>query len=180
MIMRPRGMVARVLLASAWLLGAPSASRAASFTLTSPDWSPERPIGPAYVYDRAGCTGGNVSPALAWTGVPAHAASLLLTIRDPDAPGGDFWHWVLADIPPTTTMLPRGAHGVGREGKTGWGARFYGGPCPPEGETHHYVVELRALDLAHLPEVAEPALERDLRGHVLGSATLTALYRAAP
>ena len=90
------------------------------------------------------CTGANVSPPLQWTGVPATARTLELTVDDPDAPGGHFTHWQVSQIPPTTRAIPEGAH-VGVEGTNGFGNQGYGGPCPPSGE-HRYVFTLKALD----------------------------------
>ena len=90
------------------------------------------------------CTGQNVSPPLAWSGVPSSAKSLSLTVDDSDAPGGHFTHWQVTEIPSTATGIPEGGH-VGLEGDNGFGNKGWGGPCPPSGE-HHYVFTLTALD----------------------------------
>src|SRR6478672_746406 len=89
------------------------------------------------------CEGQDVSPALTWTGVPAGAKSLALIVDDPDAPDPAapkrVWvHWVLYNVPPTTTGLaeavPPAALPPGtREGTNDWGKTGYGGPCPPIG-----------------------------------------------
>ena len=89
------------------------------------------------------CDGKDVSPALFWTGVPEGTASLTLIVNDPDAPRGDWVHWVLFDMPAARRDLPEqvppgdgieggGTHGLNDFGKLGWG-----GPCPPSG-THRY------------------------------------------
>ncbi|HEX2578728.1 MAG TPA: YbhB/YbcL family Raf kinase inhibitor-like protein, partial [Aquihabitans sp.] len=54
--------------------------------------------------------GGNVSPPLAWTGVPATTNDLVLTCTDPDAPGGTFVHWLLGGIRPDRDGLDEGEH----------------------------------------------------------------------
>jgi phosphatidylethanolamine-binding protein (PEBP) family uncharacterized protein len=56
------------------------------------------------------CEGENVSPPLAWEGVPSSAKSLVLIIDDPDAPDPKapktVWvHWVVYNIPPDTKSL---------------------------------------------------------------------------
>ena len=80
------------------------------------------------------CDGDDVSPPLAWKGVPARARALALVVEDPDAPGGTFVHWTLLDLPARSTGL-------------GSGKRGYRGPCPPEGDApHHYGFLLYALD----------------------------------
>ncbi len=60
------------------------------------------------------CEGADVSPPLAWSGLPPGTKSLALIVDDPDAPDPKApkmtWvHWVLYDIPPTATGLPRGS-----------------------------------------------------------------------
>ena len=63
--------------------------------LSSPDIRAGR-LADAQVADGFGCNGGNTSPALKWSGVPANAKSLVLTAYDPDAPtGSGFWHWAV-------------------------------------------------------------------------------------
>ena len=46
------------------------------------------------------CDGENVSPPLAWTGVPSGTKSIVLISDDPDAPVGTWVHWVMFNIPP--------------------------------------------------------------------------------
>ena len=114
-------------------------SREAGFNLASPAFGNNQSIPAKYT-----CSGQNVSPPLQWSGVPANAKTLELTLDDPDASGGHFTHWQVAQIPATTTAIPEGGH-VGAEGTNGFGNQGYGGPCPPSGE-HRYVFTLKALD----------------------------------
>lgn len=121
------------------------------------------------------CSGANVSPALRWSGVPGGTKSLAVIAHDPDAPSGDFTHWLLYGIAPSRTELaenvPSQAEvaGVGRQGKNGFGKTGYGGPCPPPGKPHRYYFVVYALDSElQLPAGAERgALESAMRGHVL-------------
>jgi Raf kinase inhibitor-like YbhB/YbcL family protein len=95
------------------------------------------------------CAGAGESPPLRWTGVPAKARSLALLVDDPDAPGGDFVHWLVVDIPPRTGSVAAGAAPDGQlpghvlAGSAG--DRSWTPPCPPDG-THHYRFTLYALD----------------------------------
>jgi Raf kinase inhibitor-like YbhB/YbcL family protein len=110
--------------------------------------------------------------------VPPRSRSLALEVDDPDAPGGVFVHWVLWNLPPTTTRLPAGVSWR-FQGRNSFGRIGYSGPCPPTGSEHHYVFTLRALDrrLA-LARGASPArLNRALSGHVVRSATLVGTYQ---
>lgn len=131
-----------------------------------------------------GCDGNNRSPAVSWSGAPKDTRSLVLTIFDKDAPtGSGFWHWVVIDIPPTATELPRavGADGGGlpkgaRQTATDLGAPGYAGPCPPVGSTHDYTLTLTALDVDKLPVDAHatPAVVGFMtKAHALATATMT-------
>src|SRR6202050_3590353 len=83
---------------------------AQTMTLTSPDIKPGAKIADEQVFSSFGCTGGNISPALSWSGAPQGTKSFVLSVYDPDAPtGSGFWHWVVFDIPTTTTSLPKNA-----------------------------------------------------------------------
>jgi Raf kinase inhibitor-like YbhB/YbcL family protein len=92
------------------------------------------------------CDGANVSPPLAWEGVPAEAKALVLIVDDPDA--RDFVHWVAFDIAATPTgELPEGASSAStapHQGTNSFGKKGWGGPCPPSG-THHYRFRLFAV-----------------------------------
>ena len=81
-----------------------------TFKLTSTELSPGATIAAAQVFNGFGCQGGNVSPALAWSGAPAGTKSFALMVHDPDAPtGSGWWHWVVYNIPAETHALPAGA-----------------------------------------------------------------------
>ena len=130
------------------------------------------------------CDGEDKSPALSWSAPPASAKSLALTVMDPDAPGGNFTHWVVFNLPANINGLPEGvpkqaqlAHG-GRQGKTDFGKVGYGGPCPPAGKAHRYVFTLYALDKVIDVDAGAPRdhVEAAMQGHVLARAGLTASY----
>ncbi len=138
-----------------------------------------------------GCSGGNVSPHIVWSGVPKGSKSLLVTIHDPDAPtGGLGWtHWVIANIPPDVTELPKGISNDSSklpagavQTDTDFGKAGYGGPCPPVGSAHHYIVTINALKVEKLDVDANstPALVAFMaNGNSLGKASFTALYQRA-
>ena len=171
------------LAAGLMLAAVPAAAQrpAAHFHLTSSDLEPGGTIPARHVFNGMGCSGQNVSPALQWSGAPAGTKSFAVTVYDPDAPtGSGWWHWVLYDIPANVTSLPRGATGVGTEGTTDFGAKGYGGPCPPPGDApHHYVFTVYALKTDHIdvPANATAAMVGfNLHANQLAKATLTARY----
>ena len=97
------------------------------------------------VPSRYTCDGENVSPPLAWTGVPSEAAALALVVDDPDAPRGTFTHWVVLDIPVSESGSDEaGVPGAGVQAKNSAGDAGWFGPCPPSG-THHYRFTVYAL-----------------------------------
>jgi Raf kinase inhibitor-like YbhB/YbcL family protein len=134
------------------------------------------------------CEGADVPPALEWSGVPAGARSLVLIVDDPDAPDPKApkmtWvHWVLYNLPPTSTGLPEGAATSGLpegtlDGLNDWKRTGYGGPCPPIGR-HRYFHKLYALDTV-LPDLGKPTkkdVEKAMQGHVLAQAELVGTYQ---
>ena len=64
----------------------------------------------------------NISPPLAWNGVPPQTSSLALIVHDPDAPRpGGFTHWVIFNLPArlrplTSALLDRNRPAPARRG----------------------------------------------------------------
>ncbi len=175
--------------------GAPGAQSPAAtiqsggLTLTSPEIAPGATIQKEQVYRGFDCNGTNISPELRWSRAPSTAKSFTVTLYDPDAPtGSGWWHWVIVNIAPTTTFLPRNAGdpkmGLAPPGtiqiRTDFGTVGYGGPCPPQGDKpHRYVFTIFAVDVDKLPvdESASAALVGfNLHSHTLTKATLTGFY----
>ena len=154
-----------------------------ALAITSPTFTHNGPIPKLYT-----CQGKDISPALAWSGLPAGTKSLALIVDDPDAPDPaapkmTWVHWVLYDIPVSAAGLPEAVAPAAlpagtREGKNDWKRTGYGGPCPPIGR-HRYFHKLYALDVV-LPDLKQPTkaeLERTMHGHVLGKAELMGTYQ---
>lgn len=184
------------------LANLPAMAQSGSFTLSSPDLA-NGTFAEKFILNGFGCKGGNVSPALVWSNVPAGTKSLALQIHDPDAPtGAGFWHWTVYNIPATTTALPQGA---GNSPTTlpvpAWGGATdfldtgatgvngnYGGPCPPVGDKpHHYNFTLYALAVddvqkaGGIPKTGTASLfsfvlNKGLGANMLGKASFTATY----
>ena len=121
-----------------------------TLTLTSPAFGDGETIPMQYT-----CDGDNTNPPLVIAGVPAEADSLVLLMDDPDIPTAvkeargieKFDHWVLYEIPATTTVIDSGAI-VGRLGRNSAGTAAYTGPCPPpqyEPTEHRYFFRLYAI-----------------------------------
>ncbi|MEP3246109.1 MAG: YbhB/YbcL family Raf kinase inhibitor-like protein [Sneathiella sp.] len=165
------------------LLSAPAFS--ADFQLTSSDISEGQKLSNKQVMNGFGCKGGNISPALSWSGAPEDTKSFVVTAYDPDAPtGSGFWHWVVANIPANVTSLPSGvkAEGLPEEvlqAGADAGPGTYIGACPPPGDMHRYVFTVHALKVDKLPvdKNASGALVGFMTGaNRLASAKITAVY----
>ena len=151
-----------------------------ALAITSPAFAAGQPIPVRYT-----CDGDDVSPPLAWSGVPAAARSLALIVHDPDAPDPraptrDFVHWIVYDIPVSAVALAEGLERLppgARAGTSDWYGTAWRGPCPPAGR-HRYVFRLVALDseLGDLREPTRHALEAAMKGHVLATAELVGTF----
>ena len=124
------------------------------------------------------CDDQNISPPLAWTGVPTSTVSLALIMDDPDAPSGTWVHWVLYNLPPDLTSLEQGKTGSGTDGKNDFNRLGYGGPCPPRGSNHRYMIKIYALDtrLDLKSGANKTQVESAMRGHILAQGQLIGRY----
>ena len=131
------------------------------------------------------CQGQDISPQLAWSGLPTGTKSLALIMDDPDAPGGVFTHWVLFNIPPDSHELPEAVPVQARlssgalQGNNDFGKIGYGGPCPPPGRAHRYQFILYAIDrtLDLQAGASKEQLLNAMQGHILAQAQLTGTYQ---
>lgn len=126
------------------------------------------------------CLGGNVNPPLQISSVPAKAKSLSLIVHDPDSPSGNFIHWTVWNIDPTTEQIIRGQAPSGAyEGLNDFGERGYGGPCPHKGN-HRYIFTLYAYDrLLDIPNQTKPVeIQKILAINTLAETSLTGTFAA--
>jgi Raf kinase inhibitor-like YbhB/YbcL family protein len=150
-----------------------SASDCMAFTLTSSAFEDGETIPREFT-----CDGIDVAPPLKWSGPPEGTRSYALIMEDPDAPRGIFTHWLLYDIPATTTTDLR-EQVDGTALPNSFGRAAYGGPCPPPGHgPHRYVFTLYAIDVPALDvrSRTRASFDRALRAHTLGTARLTGRY----
>jgi Raf kinase inhibitor-like YbhB/YbcL family protein len=154
-----------------------------AITVTSTAFKPNGPIPKQYTGE-----GQDVSPPLAWSGVPKTAKQLALICDDPDAPRAEPWvHWVIYQIPADATGLPEGVpqkeelddpKGV-KQGVSDFKKVGYNGPLPPPGHgTHHYHFRVYALDveLSMPAKQAKKQLLDAMKGHILAQGELIGTY----
>jgi Raf kinase inhibitor-like YbhB/YbcL family protein len=133
-----------------------SKSKAQSFTLTSNSLGGQLTLENVF----NGCGGQNVSPQFSWANAPKGTKSFALLCHDESAPtGSGWWHWLVFDMPATTTNLPKGAGTAEAtllpktaiQSISDFGVKCYGGPCPPEGHGFHkYTFTIYALSVEKL------------------------------
>jgi len=136
-----------------------------------------------------GCDGQGISPELHWSNAPAGTKSFAVTVYDPDAPtGSGWWHWVVFNIPATTTSLPANFGDLSKplpipavQSINDAGKRGFVGACPPKGDKAHryfFTVHALSVDKLNLDEKASPALVGFMLGaHTLAKATMVSYYQ---
>lgn len=154
-----------------------------SLVLTSTAFSDQQKIPRQYT-----CEGEDISPPLAWSGVPEGARSLVLIVDDPDAPDPQapkmvYVHWLLYNLPADSSGLPEDISSAGLpagtlEGINDWKRPGYGGPCPPIGR-HRYFHKLYALDtvLSDMNHPTKAQLMTAMEKHVIAQSELVGTYQ---
>jgi Raf kinase inhibitor-like YbhB/YbcL family protein len=138
--------------------------------LKSPDFSAGATIPKQFT-----CDGADISPSFSWSDPPPSTQSFALIADDPDAPAGNWVHWVLYNLPPTLRSLPQNfpkteqPHGDSHQGNNDFEKTGYNGPCPPPGKPHRYFFKLYALDtkLTLKPGASKKDVEAAMQGHIV-------------
>ena len=129
--------------------------------------------------EKYSCEGEDINPPLEIKDVPDLTQSLVLIVEDPDAPSGNFLHWLVFNIPAQTSLIEENSlPPEAIEGKNDFGKENYGGPCPSLG-THRYFFKLHALDtqLVFSETPGKKEVEGLMKGHILDMAQLMAKYK---
>ncbi|HEY1198623.1 MAG TPA: YbhB/YbcL family Raf kinase inhibitor-like protein [Thermoplasmata archaeon] len=147
--------------------------------VSSSQWKRGETIPKKYTGD-----GADISPPLAFEGVPQGTKAFALICDDPDAPVGTWVHWVIYDIPGTAKGLPEGVAkdaslpDGSRQGRNSWKKSGYGGPSPPPGKPHRYFFRLYALrePLGAAPGLSAKEAETAARTKSIESAEYMGTY----
>lgn len=141
--------------------------------ITSPDFKHNTMIPKKFT-----CQGEDMSPNLRIDDIPKKTESLVLIVDDPDATTGNWDHWLVYNILPTTSTVAEKTV-PGLQCLNDFGRKEWGSPCPPSG-THRYFFKIYALDVM-LPPLPNNARKKDLlaamEGHILDKAELIGLYK---
>lgn len=172
---------------------APAAPAAPAMTLTVAGFPDGGQIPVKFTQAAPGAAPGEgTSPALSWTNVPAGTQTLVINMRDLDVARNkttdDQAHWVVWNIPGTTTGMPegqpRGSQRPDGSYQISVTGPVYRGPgAPATGPHHHYMFELYALDTKLDVQPGTDAFEtrarvfQAMQGHVLAKAVYGGLFR---
>lgn len=166
-----------VLCFASWLL----VGTAQAMELKSPDVQNGAVVPQAQVYTR--CGGGNVSPALDWSGLPAATRTIAVTVIDESVQPSNWSHWIVLNLPASTTSIGRGISNLpagSTQVESNFGDAKYDGPCPPPGSgAHRYVFTVWALKSAAPsigPNEAAVSVAQKLQSVAIAKASITALY----
>ena len=192
------GVVALQLLAISPLAGQAPAQRsgapaAPAMTLTVTGFPDGGPIPVKFSQAAPGAEpGGGTSPAISWTNVPPGTQFFVLNMRDLDVARNkttdDQAHWVVWNIPASTTSLPEGVPKGSQRPDGSYqisasGPMYRGPGAPATGPQHHYMFEVYALDTKLDVTPASDAFEtranvmKAMQGHVLGKAVYGGLFK---
>jgi Raf kinase inhibitor-like YbhB/YbcL family protein len=174
-----RSFVAGLAVVGIALAAATGVARADVLTLTSPQIQDNGTLAIknacADKQRSPNCVGENISPPLAWTGVPEGTKSFALLLFDPEgrAPAG-VSHMVVYGIPASVTSLAEGELSKESDkfigGKSTMEKATYWGPgTPPNTDWHHYTWTLIATDLDPKAPELKPGMTREELAAVLGA-----------
>ncbi len=123
------------------------------------------------------CDGEGINPPLTISDIPRNTKAMALIVDDPDAPSGDYVHWLITDFNPVTKInegsIPSGAI----EGRNSSGSLNYIAPCPPSG-THRYHFKIYALkEKLNLDEgYSKSDFEKAIQNKYIDKALLIGLF----
>jgi Raf kinase inhibitor-like YbhB/YbcL family protein len=130
------------------------------------------------------CDGKNISPELGWDKPSDKIKTFAIIVNDPDAPGGNFIHWIIFNIPDSILSLPAEVTPIknipeeASLGTNSFGHIGYNGPCPPSG-THRYFFRIYGLDNSLKLEAGaeENDLVQAMKNHIIAEGELMGKYK---
>ncbi len=151
----------------------------AVFTLSSSAFANNQKFPVQYV---AKNNGGNQSPPLQWTAAPSGTGSFVIQMVDLDFNTPPFVHWIITNIPATSTQLPAGITAGNNltqpaEAKGANQPKAYAGPNPPN--LHRYELTIYAIKAGEVPVINvrdSAANKRELETKSLARSVLIGTY----
>ncbi|MEO8594367.1 MAG: YbhB/YbcL family Raf kinase inhibitor-like protein [Candidatus Solibacter sp.] len=128
------------------------------------------------------------SPALQWVNAPPTVLTFVMIMHDTDVAAqrksDDNLHWMLFNIPASTSSLPEGVVANASlpdgtvQAKHARGQVGYMPPGAPAGPYHHYIFELYGLDtkLELGPDATRADILKAMDGHVIAKHSITGRF----
>jgi len=131
----------------------------------------------SFIKDEYSYNFSNYSPEIVWDDAPSSAKSFAVYVHDPDAPVGNWIHWIVINIPASVKKLEKNQKITPpvTEVENDFRIKRYGGPCPPSG-THKYYFTVYALDVEKLGNVDRKNFLSEIKKHELANASFMAKY----
>ena len=129
--------------------------------------------------------GRDISPPLIIENVSTDAKTLSVIVDDPDAPNGNFTHWLIWSIPADISKISKNIERKEKvkelngatQGKNDFNELGYRGPAPPSGvHTYRFYVYSLEEQLDLKAGADKETLLKAMEGHVLQKAVLKAEY----
>lgn len=165
-----------------------AASGIATFQVSSESFQDGQVLPRAQTSGVLGAGGEDESPQLSWSGAPEGTKGYAVTVFDPDAPSGGYWHWAVANIPADITSLQAGAGSrdntllppgaVQLKNDAGFSG-FVGAAPPPGHGPHRYLLVVHALGTEQLDAASSDSaasIVSKLADRTLGRARLTGTF----
>lgn len=157
-----------------------SANSETGFRLRSPSFKNNETLPAQFT-----CDGDNLSPEFTIKDIPKETVSLAFIVEDQDLDKKQLKelsnpaHLMVWNIPVGTTKFTQGIRPPGTIGRNIFGNFAYGGPCPPEGQTHDYTFTLYAIGNNSLSISSDTSLaevKKAIENNFLAKTKLTASY----
>jgi Raf kinase inhibitor-like YbhB/YbcL family protein len=125
--------------------------------------------------DRCSYRLGNKRPHLAWDDIPRDTKSFAIICNDPDAPVGNWIHWLVHAIPAEVYEIASDEQVPGIQIQNDFGILDWGGPAPPFG-THRYFFSLYALKIPAMEAVDKNSFKGLCEKHKIAVAQTMGTY----
>ncbi len=100
-----------------------------------------------HIPDIYSCEWNNINPPIKIEKLPENTKTLAIIVDDPDAPNGDWVHWVVWNIKPENIKENCSWKWEFEEWINSWDIQWYDWPCPPKWHwIHHYHFKIYALN----------------------------------
>lgn len=122
----------------------------------------------------------NINPPIEFRNIPVDASTMAVILDGPDAPGGEYTHWLVWNIPATVERIPEAwdpPDEVVQGGNSDGGSEYgYIGPDPANKQTYRFKAYALDASLDLTRGASKEALGQAMIGRILAQTQLTMWY----